>query len=87
MLVFWVFVVLPLFSGRGLHHPGPPVAVVVGPLFPFLLGWPSRLLGLGVLGTIRSLVGLLAGLVGSGLGAYAVQVPAGLTLGSLSLYY
>ena len=63
---------LPLFSGRGLHHLGPPVAVGVGPLFPVLLGWPFRLPGLGVPGTIRSQVGLLAGLVGSGLGAYAV---------------
>ena len=82
MLVFWVCLLLPLFSGHGLHHLGPPVVVVVGPLFPFLLAWPIRPLGLVGLGTVRSLVGLLADLAGLGLGACAVQVPVGLTLGS-----
>ena len=85
MLVFWVCLLLPLISGRGLHHLGPPVVVGVGPLFPDLLAWPVQPLGLVGLCTVRSLVGRLAALAGLGLGACAVQFPVGSSLGSCSV--
>ena len=83
MLDFWVFLLLPLISGRSLHHLGPPVVVGVGPPFPDLLAWPVQPLGLVGLCTLRSLVGGLATPVGLGLGA--VQFPVGSSLGLCSV--
>ena len=83
MLDFWFFLLLPLISGRSLHHQGPPVVVGVGPPFHDLLAWPLQPLGLVGHCTSRSLVVVLATPVGLGLGAE--QFPGGSSLGLCSV--